>query len=64
MAGYQAEVKRLKEKYKGEIEIYLGIEEDAYAYANRADYDYIIGSSHYYCVNGEYYPIDSNPERF
>ena len=64
VAEYQNEIKRLKEKYKNEIEIYLGIEEDAYAYANRADYDYIIGSSHYYLVNGEYYPIDSNPDCF
>ena len=62
--GYQAEIKRLKEKYKGEIEVYLGVEEDAFCYVNRGDYDYIIGSSHYYKVNGEYYPIDSNPERF
>ncbi len=64
VAGYQAEVKRLKEKYKGEIEIYLGVEEDSFCQANRDEYDYMIGSSHYYEVNGKYYPIDSNPECF
>ena len=64
VTGYQNEVKKLKEKYKGKIEIYLGIEEDAYAIANRVDYDYIIGSSHYYEVNGEYYAIDSSPNHF
>ncbi len=62
--GYQNEIKRLKEKYRGEIEIYLGIEEDAFCHAKREDYDYIIGSSHYYAVNGEYYPIDSSPAHF
>ena len=64
VTGYQNEIKRLKEKYKDKIEIYLGIEEDAYAKANRSDYDYIIGSSHYYEVNGEYYAIDSSPDHF
>ena len=64
VAEYQNEIKRLKEKYKNEIEIYLGVEEDSFCQANRDEYDYIIGSSHYYCVNGKYYPIDSNPECF
>lgn len=62
--GYQNEVKRLKEKYRGEIDIYLGIEEDAFCHAKREDYDYIIGSSHYYVVDGTYYPIDSSPAHF
>ena len=62
--GYIKEISRLKEKYKGEIEIYLGVEEDAFCQANRKDYDYIIGSSHYYVVNGQYYPIDSSPDHF
>ena len=61
---YIEEVSRLKNKYNGKIEIYCGIEEDAFSYIKRDDYDYIIGSSHYIYKNGEYYPIDSSYERF
>ena len=63
-AGYISEIKRLKEKYKEQIQIYLGVEEDCFYPVNRKDFDYIIGSSHYYLVDGEYYPIDSNLDRF
>lgn len=63
-AGYCREIRRLQEAYKGKIQVYLGIEEDAWQPANRADFDYIIGSCHYYCVDGTYYPIDSNYDYF
>lgn len=62
--GYMAEINRLKEKYKNEIQIYLGVEEDAYCPANKANFDYIIGSCHYYYVDGKYYPVDSNYDYF
>ena len=62
--GYIAEIKRLKAEYSGKIQIYLGVEEDAFCLVNRADFDYVIGSSHYFCVGGKYYPIDSNYEYF
>lgn len=62
--SYIAEVKRLREKYKNEIEIYLGSEEDAYCPINREGYDYIIGSCHYFCKEGKYYPIDSGIDYF
>ena len=62
--GYIAEINRLKTEFAGKIEIYLGVEEDAFCYVNRSDFDYIIGSSHYFCVDGKYYPIDSNYEYF
>ena len=62
--GYISEITSLKEKYKKDIQIYLGIEEDAFAPVNRCDYDYIIGSSHYFYVDGVYYPIDSNYNYF
>lgn len=61
---YIAEINRLKEKYKKEIQIYLGIEEDAFHYTDRAKFDYIIGSSHYFNIDGSYYPIDSSNDHF
>ena len=63
-AGYRAELRRLKEKYGGKIQIYIGCEEDAFAPVDRTEYDYIICSSHYFYKNGKYYPIDSGPEYF
>ncbi|MBR7132020.1 MAG: histidinol-phosphatase [Clostridia bacterium] len=63
-AGYIAEVKRLKEKYKNKIQVYLGVEEDAHCLVNRADFDYIIGSLHYTRKDGKRYPIDSDYECF
>ena len=61
---YCAEIKALKEEFKDKIQIYLGVEEDMWYYTNRADFDYIIGSCHYFNVNGEYWPIDSGPQYF
>ena len=62
--AYIAEIKRLKSKYEGKIQIYLGVEEDAFCYTNRNEFDYIIGSSHYFCCDGKFYPIDSNHDYF
>ncbi len=58
--GYIAEVKRLKEKYKNDIEIYLGIEEDSRSPQCRRDFDYVIGSCHYCESGGILTPIDSS----
>ncbi len=63
-AGYIEAVKELKEKYKNKIQIYLGVEEDVFAPVNREDFDYIIGSSHYFHINERFYPIDSSCDYF
>ena len=62
--GYIAEILRLKEKYSKDLQIYLGIEEDAFAPVDRSRFDYIIGSSHYYIKDGVYLPIDSSYDHF
>jgi len=59
--GYCAEINRLKVKYADKLQIYLGIEEDAFGDVYKSGYDYVIGSSHYLKVNGKYYSIDASP---
>lgn len=60
--AYVAEVKRLKEKYKDQIEVQLGIEQDQFATYPADGYDYSIGSTHYICCEGEYIPLDWKAE--
>ena len=62
MNEYVYSLRTLKEKYKNKIEVYLGVEEDAFCHVNRNDFDYIIGSSHYYHINNNYYSGDSGYE--
>ncbi len=47
---YTAEIRRLQEKYRGQITVRLGVEQDLYAGAPAAGYDYVIGSCHYFCL--------------
>ena len=61
--GYLAEICRLREKYNKEIEIYIGVEEDAHYLQNRSDFDYILGSSHYVERGGVYIPVDNALEK-
>ena len=58
MDGYIKEIKRLKSEYKDKIQIYLGCEEDIFGEVNRADFDYIIGSSHYVEKDGKLFDVD------
>lgn len=60
---YIKEVKRLREKYRGEIRIYLGLEADYFAENIDFDaYDFIIGSVHYLKLGGEFIPVDHTAE--
>lgn len=62
--GYISAIKEVREKYKDKIQIYLGIEEEMSHFVNRDDYDYIIGSSHYFEIDGKLYPIDGSKDHF
>ena len=64
VSGYIAEINRLKEKYKKDIEIYLGIEEDCSQLCDRSLFEYVIGSCHYVKIGGRYYSIDGSCEEF
>ena len=54
---YRKTVNELKEKYKNEIKIFCGIEQDYYA-EKAEGYDYILGSVHYVFKNGKHLCID------
>ncbi len=60
--AYRTEILRLKDKYRDKIQIYLGTEEDATCLVDRDKYDYIIGSLHYFKINGIYYSVDLSYE--
>ena len=62
--SYKKQVLEAKERYKKDIEVYLGIEEDAYCPINRAEFDYIIGSLHYVEKDEKHFAIDSGHEHF
>lgn len=60
-ADYRAEVRRVRQKYAGQIEIALGYEHDAAAdCTDFSHYDYLIESVHYLHRDGVYMPIDSS----
>lgn len=62
LEGYFSTIRGLQEKYKDKIQVYLGVEEDMIHPADRKDYDYVIGSSHYIIKDNVYYSVDGKPE--
>ena len=61
---YREEIKRLKSKYAGVIDVFLGLEFDYYTTDSVENYDYSIGSVHYYKPEpNTVYSLDiKNPE--
>ena len=58
MEAYYEELQSLKRKYDGKIKVLCGIEQDYYAGKAYMDFDYVIGSVHYVCKDGQYLSID------
>lgn len=59
---YVSEIRNLKEKYRNEIEVLCGIEQDYYSDIVSQDLDYVIGSVHYIKKNEEFIPADNTAQ--
>ena len=59
---YKKEIKFLKQKYKGTIGVFLGLEFDMYSEIDLCGYDYLIGSLHYLKIGREYVGFDRSAE--
>ena len=57
---YLNTLKYLKEKYKNQIKIYIGLEQDYYSNIDNSKFDYIIGSVHFIYKNGDYLQVDKS----
>lgn len=58
MPEYISTLKNLREKYKDQIKIYIGIEQDYYSEGSTEGFDYVIGAVHYILKDGNYLPLD------
>ena len=61
---YKREIRRLQEKYAGQIKILLGVEQDYFSEAPTDDYDYVIGSVHSVYKDGHYLEVDHTKKIF
>lgn len=59
---YRRTVRDLKERFKGQIDVLLGIEQDSYSPALCDDFDYVIGSVHYVRCGSDYSNVDKTVE--
>ncbi len=55
---YKSELASLRERYKEQIKIYIGIEQDYFSENSTEGFDYVIGSVHFIYKNGEYLALD------
>lgn len=60
---YISEVTQLKEKYAGQIELFLGIEQEYYAAPIADGFDFMIGAVHYIKKDGQLVCVDNGPNR-
>ena len=59
---YNEEIPRLKEKYKGKINVLFGIEQDYFSDMPTDRYDYVIGAVHYIEKDGAFLSVDDSKE--
>lgn len=53
MGRYKAEIHQLKQRYKGQIDLFCGLEYDLFSDVAVDGFDYIIGSVHYLDIDGK-----------
>jgi len=63
-SAYMAEMRRLREKFAGKIDVLCGIEYGYEGESPELDYDYFIGSLHSLKINGADYEVDHDPAHF
>ena len=56
---YFREIRSLKDKYRGVIDVFLGIEQDMFSEGPTDGLDYIIGTAHYIKCGGGYETVDA-----
>ena len=61
---YCNEIHRLQKKYKNQICVRLGIEQDLRSEIDQSCYEYIIGGVHYVPKNGQFYSVDESRDSF
>ena len=62
--AYIQDVKACQKKYAGQIEVYLGVEDDFYGVRPTFDRDYTLAATHYMQKDGVYYYVDYSEENF
>ncbi len=62
MEEYIRTLRELKEKYKGRIDVYVGLEQDAYAIPVPEGLDYYLGSVHWLKKGDRYIELDHNQQ--
>lgn len=60
---YRDEIARLKEAYAEKIKVYCGIEQDVFSVPIDAEYDYVLGASHYVEYDGNCVAVDCTAEK-
>ncbi len=61
---YCREIHRLRDKYRDQITVRLGIEQDIFSDVDRIQFEYIIGAVHYVEKNGKKYAVDESKKGF
>lgn len=59
---YQKAIRDLKVKYRDQMTVLCGVEQDFYSTTPTDAYDYVIGSVHYILIEGEYVSVDNTPQ--